>query len=455
MHHVQAFARTAAVFSAQTDFSFRLQRHGQLLGCRQLRGTDSAAFARAGPRDLADSFAADRPFQHIRFCLRLYLSEDLSTFIAKQSQSLWDDLQVTDPEHCPAVARLRRALDLSKAVARAKDSHPSAAPASAATPPATNVWAEHAPPRLDADAVQRMQSTFKPNYPGEHLDNDCMPSIRLLSIVHLWFAPRGTIKWVPWQLRMSQRQYQDIMEARMSRALCTEAQLVSSALFDETPELSIERAHLSPAWLARAQQIFRNAIALCGGAHLAVLKAFDKKILDICTQSLASDSGLRTVNTHELLNADRKLWNEISSLHSEGWTLDEALHEMTSIRADIHALLQPRARPRTPKGPGKGNKGGKGNGKKGGKVQTRLKEDRQVAALTETMKNLQLKHGNKTLCLRFNRTECNDKNCKFAHLCAVRLLNGQACGQRHPASQHRTKAPADKTEPPAPPAART
>ncbi|CAE7381066.1 unnamed protein product [Symbiodinium pilosum] len=79
----------------------------------------------------------------------------------------------------------------------------------------------------------------------------------------------------------------------------------------------------------------------------------------------------------------------------------------------------------------------------------------KVAALTETMKNLQLKHGNKTLCLRFNRVECNDKNCKFAYLCAVRLPNGQACGQRHPASQHRTKAPADKAEPPAPPAAHT
>ena len=112
-------------------------------------------------------------------------SEDLSTFIAKQSQALWDDLQVTDPEHCPAVARLRRALDLSKTVTRAKDTHPSAAPPSAASPPATNVWAEHAPPRLDADAVQRMQSTFKANYPGEHLDNDCMPSIRLLSIAPL------------------------------------------------------------------------------------------------------------------------------------------------------------------------------------------------------------------------------------------------------------------------------
>ena len=379
--------------------------------------------------------------------------EDLATFIAKQGQDLWDQMQITDPEHSPAVARLRRALDLSKSITKSKDASPSALAPTAPQSIATNVWAEHAPPRLDSEAVQRMQSTFKSNYPGEHLDSDCMPSIRLLSIVHLWFAPRGTIKWVPWQLRMSQRQYQEIMEARTAKTLRTEAQLVSSALFDETPEISIDRAHLSPAWLARTQQVFRNAIALCGGAHLAVLKAFDKKVLDIATQSLAPDSGLRTVNTHELLNADRKLWHEIASLHSEGWTLDEALHELTSIRADMRALLQPRARPPTSKGNNKGK--GKGSGKKGGKVQTRWKDDKQVTALTESLKNLQLKHGNKTLCLRFNRTECNDRNCKFTHLCAVRLPNGQACGQRHPAAQHRFKSTPDKPEAAAPAPANT
>ena len=72
-------------------------------------------------------------------------------------------------------------------------------------------------------------------YPGEHFDADATPSIRLFSLLHLWFQSKGSIKWVPWQLRMSQRQYQDIIEARTSRALRTAAQLVSSALFDETP----------------------------------------------------------------------------------------------------------------------------------------------------------------------------------------------------------------------------
>ena len=378
---------------------------------------------------------------------------DLSDFVSKQSQSLWEQLQVADPEHSPAVARLRRALDMSQNITRAQDARaaPAAQAAQAATPvmtPATNVWAEPAPPRLDAEAVQRMQASFKSNYPGEHLDSDSTPSIRLLSLVHQWFTPKGVIKWIPWQLRMSHKQYQDIIEARTARTLRTEAQLVSAALFDETPELRSDRAHLSPAWLARTQQVFRNVIALCGGAHLATLKAFDKKVLDICTQALSAESGLRTVNTHELLQADRKLWNEIASLHSEGWSLDEALHEMTSIRADVHALLQPRARPPIGKG-GKGNKG-KGGGKKG-KVQTRLKQDAQVGALADAMRNLQLKHGNKTLCLRYNRTACNDANCKFTHLCAVKLPNGQACGQRHPASQHRFKTPTDKPEAAAPP----
>ena len=242
-------------------------------------------------------------------------ASDLNSFIAKQPEALWESMQVSDPEHSPAVARLRRTLDKCKAQASALEASSAPAPAlpQASTPAASNVWAEHAPPRLDSEAVQRMQASFRANYPGEHLDADGMPSIRLLSLVHQWFTPKGVIKWVPWQLRMSQKQYQDIIEARTTRTLRTEAQLVSAALFDETPELSIDRAHLSPAWLARTQQIFRNAIALCNGAHLATLKAFNKKILDLCTQQLPADTGLRTVNTHELLQADRKIWNEVSS----------------------------------------------------------------------------------------------------------------------------------------------
>ena len=154
-------------------------------------------------------------------------ASDLNSFVAKQPDALWEGMQISDPEHSPAVARLRRTLDRCKAHSSTLEASPAPAPAppQASTPAASNVWAEHAPPRLDSEAVQRTQASFRANYPGEHLDADGMPSIRLLSLVHQWFTPKGVIKWVPWQLRMSQKQYQDIIEARTTRTLRTEAQL--------------------------------------------------------------------------------------------------------------------------------------------------------------------------------------------------------------------------------------
>ena len=48
----------------------------------------------------------------------------------------------------------------------------------------THEWAENLPPKLTTETVDSLVSTFKQNYPGELLDQDSMPSIRLLSLVH-------------------------------------------------------------------------------------------------------------------------------------------------------------------------------------------------------------------------------------------------------------------------------
>ena len=270
----------------------------------------------------------------------------------------------------------------------------------------------------------------------EHLDSDTMPSIRLLSLVHQWFRPIGAIKWIPWQLRLSAKQYQEIVEARTAETFRTEAQLISAALFDETPEQSLDKAFLSPAWLSRCQTVMRNAIALCSGAHLRILKTFDAKVFELATQSLAP-----TAHTAELLQADRKLWSELAALHSDGWSLDQALHEMTKVRSDMRALLQPRAKQvivykGTGTGKGKG-KDGKGKGTKG-VIQQQLK-DSQNAMHAAAVTNLATKHGNKTLCLRFSRGQCTNAKCKYAHLCAIKLPIGQVCGQKHAAHAHRYK----------------
>ena len=203
-------------------------------------------------------------------------------------------------------------------------------------------WVENLPPKLTTETVDSLVSTFKQNYPGELLDNDSMPSIRLLSLVHEGLKTR--LKWIPWQYRLSQKQYQEILEAKTTKAVRSEVQLLTAAFMDDQPELSVESRPLSAGWLMQIQTIFRNALALCNAAHLKSLKDFDKKIADLCLKQPDRTSGLRTVTTQELLSADRRMWNTISDLLREGWSLDEALHEMTTVRSDIpeksaHALL--------------------------------------------------------------------------------------------------------------------
>ena len=55
-------------------------------------------------------------------------------------------------------------------------------------------------------------------------------------------------------------------EVKSSQA---EAQLLSAALFDDTPEMTVQHGAVTAA------EPFRNAWALCGAAHLRNLKAFD------------------------------------------------------------------------------------------------------------------------------------------------------------------------------------
>ena len=272
---------------------------------------------------------------------------------------------------------------------------------------APNVWAEHAPPRLDQDAVNKLIAKFRTNYPSEHLDSDTRPSIRLLSLVHQWFKPHGTILWIPWRPRMSEKTYQELIEARRARTLRAEAQLISSALFDETPEISIASGAVNTAWLTRTQIVFSNAIAICGGAHLRILRAFDKRVLDLATQSMAPDSGLRAVHTQELLQADRIIWS----------------------------------------------KRGKNMGKKEGMERERRDPFHYQGIYRPCNDHCDLatKLGNKTLRLRYSRMQCTNKQCKYAHQSATKLPNGQVCGQRHPACTHKFKqqpAEASATAPP-------
>ncbi|CAE7709675.1 unnamed protein product, partial [Symbiodinium necroappetens] len=207
------------------------------------------------------------------------------------------------------------------------------------------------------------------------------------------------------------------------------AQLISTALFDDTPTLSIAEVNINESSVSNARKFG------------------------------SPGHGLRNVSTEEMLDADRKLWRSIATLVEEqGFSLDEALREMTHVRGDIATLMQARPRmpamppaphaPYTPPGPPKGPRKGAG---KTGKADSpnrpqRTIDKHQAQQLERAMQNLQITHGKKTLCLRYNKTQCNNANCKYEHRCAIKMPNGQACGGQHPAHKHRFKQPRSGTD---------
>ena len=356
-----------------------------------------------------------------------------------------------DPLHGVHAAKLRRSLRIAHGLSQ-QAAHP--VPTTEVIPSVQSAimpqssptsWMENLPPKLSSDAVQDLVNDFKLNYPGELLDDDTMPSIRLLSLVQHSLKPGEKIRWIPWQFRLSAKQYQEIMEAKSSKPMRTEAHILASALYDDTPEMAVAHLRLAASWLSRIQTVFRNAWALCGAAHLNNLKAFDKRVLDLALPDLP-DTSLRGPTTQELLAADRKIWGTIANLVSSGWSLDEAFYEVTAIRSDLSNMLQPRPkpippptppkcteRPNTPTPPpGKRLRGGtltppknpKGRGR-GGKGLSKSPKAEEWPA------NWVVKAHGKVLCKRYQRNACTIPNCKFAHLCAVR-----GCGKEHCAIHH-------------------
>lgn len=91
---------------------------------------------------------------------------DLDCFCSEEYAQLWQDLQIEDPVHSPAMARLRRAHVRAQAVCLAEDSAPQPSTAPPAAQPQINSWAEHAPPRLDSAVIAQLTKDFKTNYPG-------------------------------------------------------------------------------------------------------------------------------------------------------------------------------------------------------------------------------------------------------------------------------------------------
>ena len=286
-------------------------------------------------------------------------------------------------------------------------------------------WTEQFPPKLSGEKVVSLQKAFHARYPGEVLDPENFPSSRLLAYAAK-IVQKGELKWVPWKIRMCQSQ-QDSMAMRRP----TKTPKLEDLLYDEVPQREIPSGQVGANYLSGIMGLLSTSLAMLNGAHLSVLRKFERKFIRLATQKL--ESGLRNPSGEEIMMADRQLWGQMSDLvNLHNWSLDDALTEYTEVRGDMASLLQPRmAPPRRPDPPaphlrtGRGGKGKhKGEGK--GKHSSSGQGNQSSPGGSKWVTKFEDKGKTRYLCRDFSSQKgCSFPDCKFEHLCPVPRPDGR------------------------------
>ncbi|CAE7421204.1 unnamed protein product, partial [Symbiodinium microadriaticum] len=116
---------------------------------------------------------------------------------------------------------------------------------------------------------------------------------------------------------------------------------LSDLLLDEAPSRDIHDGPASFNLINQLLTLATNSIALCRGAHLGSLKLYQKKFLKLCFHEVRVC--FQPSRPHfldlEAQAADKRAWELIGELvNVHAWKLDDALHEVTQVRADLSTL---------------------------------------------------------------------------------------------------------------------
>ena len=177
-------------------------------------------------------------------------------------------------------------------------------------------------------------------------------------------------------------------------------------LVDDPPSMDISNGNMGINGVRNLLAVHDVAVAMCGGAHLANLKAYySHKFVGFLTQRVDPETMLRCASITESQAADHQNWNTLSDLMTDrGWSMDDSLHEMTHVRHDLPGLLQ--LRPRPPKAipwqppPGVFSEKGKGKFGKGG-TKSKGGDKGKGKGKVQWLTDIKTKDGSwKQLCMR-------------------------------------------------------
>eukprot|EP00439_Symbiodinium_sp_Y106_P016096 s8554_g2.t1 len=152
----------------------------------------------------------------------------------------------------------------------------------------------------------------------------------------------------------------------------------------------------------RALHLFATALAMLDLVHLATIKKFSERFLDLALHP-PIDSTLRPPSLQEILQADRAAKAPVQSVTRTTLPPPTRPPSKAAAKAKVAAGKAKAAPNPPPKG--------------------------WDASWCKTI-------GDKEACVRFAVGKCTKTDCKFVHGCPVPLPNGKACGQPHTALEH-------------------
>ena len=204
-------------------------------------------------------------------------------------------------------------------------------------------WTEVFPPKLSVETSKTLQLAFEKNYPSEILDQDSLPGPRLMALTHSQLQKKEW-RFIPWRYRLSCSQHDMQQSSRPHKIQRLESLAVQDLIVDDVPTQELpQQIGAGAAQLTQILQLQATSIALCSGAHLHTLKKYVHKFVKVAMTRYEADTNLRGPTTKEMEAADKQIWCKIADLFNlREWSLDDAVNELTSVRSDIEALLQPR-----------------------------------------------------------------------------------------------------------------
>ena len=128
-----------------------------------------------------------------------------------------------------------------------------------------------------------MKEKFISCYPGEIVNHDTMPSTRLLSLVYHQ-SQRKQWHWVPWKFRLTVAKADELSHQRQAKMPKLELASLHTLLVDDPPSLDISNGSMGINSVRNLLAVHDVAVAMCGGAHLANLKAYSHKFVSFLTQ---------------------------------------------------------------------------------------------------------------------------------------------------------------------------